>query len=328
MSFRKYDERTSSELAFNLSGKNFYRSTGNAIRLTYDTDEDDSLGVLSWFYRSPLRTKDGRSLLDLELGYGIGTQGSGIIASASTTLIPGLGLRLTYRQVGLTSDDSALSLGLFTSMLLQPNREISSNEQRIQKLRAQGGIFINPFLDKNNNGKQDKGEDSYTDDLELLFLVNNQPINRLGSKLDVMDNGAIFELPPDNYRLDLDSAGFPIGWKTENLAYAVKVAAGSYTKVPVPLIPSYVLAGQVTNGEGKPLGGLKVEAVSVDNPEKRFLSITNHGGIYYLEGLERTKYNLFIDGKPAQTNTFEINDDSDTFLELNLQKSDEVIVNR
>jgi hypothetical protein len=321
ISTRKYKQQTSSELIYNLSGNRFFTSTGHAIRFNYDTNNKDYLGILNWIYRTPFTDKNGRSLLDLELGYGSGSNGSGMIASASTGILPGLGLRLTYRDVSLSDNNSSLSLNFFTSLLLQPSINFSNDETKLEKLRAQGGIFLQPFLDRNNNGLLDHGEKIYTEDIEALFLINNQPLNELGVfRPNIIKNGALFELPPGNYRLDIDPAGYPLGWKAVQPAYAVKVAAGTYTKVLVPLTPSYVVTGRVLNQEQKPLNGVQVEAISRSNPEKRFVSVTNNAGIYYLEDLKIGAYNLFIDGKPAQPNSWEIKTDSETFFELNLQQ--------
>ncbi len=319
ISARKYNQQLSSELIYNLSSKHSFSSTGNAIRLTYESDDKNYLGSLNWIYPSPFKDKNGRSLLNLEFGYGIGSHGNGIITSASTTILPGLGLRLTYREVGLSDNNSSLSLNFFSSLLLQPSMNFSSDETKLEKLRTQGGIFLQPFLDKNNNGRRDHGEDFYTEDIESLFLINNLPLNKLGvSRPNIVKNGALFELPPDNYRLDIDPAGFPPGWKAVQSAYAVRVAPGTYTTVSIPLIPSYVVTGRVLNPEGKPLTGVKVEFVSRSHPEKIVTSVTNSAGIYYLEDLNIDIYNVFINGNPSQPNTWEINADSKTFLELNL----------
>ena len=321
ISTRKYNQQTSSELIYNLSGDRFFTSTGHAIRSNYDTNDKDYLGSLNWIYRTPFTDKNGRSLLDLELGYGSGSYGSGMIASASTTVLPGLGLRFTYRNVSLSDNNSSLSLNLFTSILLQPSINFSSDETKLEKLRAQGGIFLQPFLDKNNNRVFDNGEKIYTEDIESVFLINNQPLNKLGvSRPSIIKNGALFELPPGNYRLDIDPAGYPLGWKALQSAYAVKVSAGTYTKVLVPLTPSYVVTGRVRNQEQKPINGVQVEAVSRSNPEKRFVSVTNNAGIYYLEDLKIGMYDLFINGKLAQPNSWEIKTDSETLIELNLQQ--------
>jgi hypothetical protein len=317
---RKYRQQTYSELFYSLSGDRFFDSTGYGVRLVYQTDDENYLASANWIYRTPLPGTSGRNLLDLELGYGKGSQGSGLIASASTNVIPGIGLRLTYSQVSLTDNNSSLSLGLFTSLLTQPNLNLNSDEGKLEKLRTQGGIILQPFLDRNNNGLRDEGEDFYTQDIELLFLINNQPLNRLGiARAEVVDDGASFELPPDTYRLDIDPAGFPLGWKAVEPAYAVRVAPGAYTTVSIPLIPSYVVTGRVTDQEGNSMIGASVQFVSRSNPKTTITSVTNSAGIYYLEDLKPDVYDLVINGKPAQQNTLEINANSETFLELNLQ---------
>ena len=47
-----------------------------------------------------------------DLGYGLGSQGKGMIASASAALQPNLSLKLTYQQVSTVSDDTDIKLQL------------------------------------------------------------------------------------------------------------------------------------------------------------------------------------------------------------------------
>jgi len=317
---RKLRQQTSSELFYSLSGDRFFDSTGNGIRLAYETDANNYLASANWVYRTPWLNINGRNLLDLEIGYGKGSQGSGLITSASANLLPGIGLRLTYSQVSLSNNNSSLSLSLFANLLSQPNLNFNNDESKLEKLRTQGGIILQPFFDKNSNGRRDDGEDFYTKDIELLFLINNKPLNSLGiSRAEIVGDGASFELPPDTYRLDIDPAGFPLGWKAVESAYAVKVTPGTYTTVLVPLTPSYVVTGRVISKEGKPMIGVSVQFVSRSNPKKTVTSVTSNAGIYYLEDLKTDVYDVIINGKPAQPNTLEINANSETFLELNLQ---------
>jgi hypothetical protein len=131
--------------------------------------------------------------------------------------------------------------------------------------------------------------------------------------------GVLFDLPPNTYRLDIDPAGCPLGWKVLQTGYAVTVASGTYTTVPIPLVPSYVVTGTAIAKDGKPMIGANVEFVSRSNPKQRFTSITNNVGIYYLENLTVDIYQVFINGNSAQPNILEINSDSKNFLELNIQ---------
>ncbi len=57
---------------------------------------------------------------------------------------------------------------------------------------------------------------------------------------------------PSRYRLDLDPSRFPPDWQSIGESYAVDVVAGSYTPVPVVLIPSYPLAGTIVDAHNKP----------------------------------------------------------------------------
>ena len=319
-SINKYGQQISSELIYNLANKRSFTSSDTAISINYETSDNKYLGSLNLVYRTPWTDRDGKSLLDLSIGYGVSSQGNGLIASASTAILPGVGLRLAYSQVGLNNNNSSISLSLFTSILLQSGVDLSSDESKLDKLRTQGGIFLQPFFDKNNNGIRDGEEGLYTEEIEALFLINHQTFNRFGiSRPKIVSEGALFELPPNTYRLDLDPAGCPLGWKSLQSVYAVTVAPGAYTTVLIPLVPSYVVTGRVINKEGKPMIGVSVEFVSQSNPQKRVTSITNNAGIYYLEDLNIGIYSLFTNGNPVQPKTFEINSDSKTFLELNLQ---------
>lgn len=319
-SIRKYNQQISSELIYNLSNRRSFNSSDTAISINYETNDNNYLGSLNLVYRTPWTDRDGKSLLDLSIGYGIGSQGNGITASASTAILPGIGLRLAYTQVGLNNNNSSISLSLFTSVLLQSGVDLSSDESKIDKLRTQGGIFLQPFFDKNNNGIRDDGEDLYTEEIESLFLINNQTLSRFGiSRPKIVGEGILFELPPNTYRLDIDPAGFPLGWKSLQTGYAVTVSAGTYITLSIPLIPSYVVTGRAIDKDGKPMIGVNVEFVSRSNPKKRFTSITNNAGIYYLEDLKVDIYKLFINGNSAQPSTLEINSGSKSLLELNIQ---------
>jgi len=99
-------------------------------------------------------------------------------------------------------------------------------------------------------------------------------------------------------------------------SYAVKVVSGSYTSVLVPMIPSYTVTGIVTNTENKPVPGARVEAIPI-NTGKTIISITNDAGVFYLEQLAQGRYNLFVNGKPANLKTLTIDGKSKSFSEIN-----------
>ena len=318
---------------FNLSARS--SSTGMGLQLNYDGDifklpgnesltlgyettnsnsKDNDLLTLKWKYQSPYRQSDRRSVWDFDLGYGISSQGSGFLASVSTFLIPGLSLRLRYDGVSLTSDSASYRIELGSVANFSP--KISPGDTRFESLRSEGGIFIQPFLDKNNNGIRDHNEEIYTQDTELLLMLNNKKFNP--SFANITKQGAFLKLTPGIYRLDLDPAGYPLDYKPTQVSSAIEVVAGSYTKLSIPFVASYTLAGTVTDSTGNPIAGAKVEAIN-PNTKSSVISITNSAGIFYLEQLPLATYQLKVNDKPAEPNIITITSDDQTLKELNLK---------
>lgn len=311
LTHRSNEIRSNSLITYNFSGTNY---KGHSLNLGYETGNNNNLASLSWRYRSTEKTLDGRNLWDFDIGYGIGSRGSGIIASVSTTAIPGLNLRLRYQGTSTTDDSDSFRIELTPSFNLQPR--LTPGDSRYERLRSEGGLFIQPFLDKNGNGRLDKNEKIYTEDADLLLIVNNKPIKRF--QTNVTDNGLFIKLSPDNYRLDLDPAGYPLDWKPTESAYAVEVVAGGYTPVLIPFSPSYTVAGALTDAEGKLVGGARVEAIPKEKGKKVF-SVTNDAGVFFLENLQQGTYDLFINGEPAQPQNITIDGNSEAMQELNLK---------
>ncbi len=303
------------ELSYNLSGTPM-GSSANQVFLSYETREADNLATLGWRYQSPQRTRDGRNIWSVDLGYGIGDRGNGLIASASTALLPGVDVRLRYQEVSATSDESTFRIELVPRFNLQGG--ITPADPRFERLRTRGGMLIQPFFDRDNNGKRHTHEKFYLEDSNLLLVINNKSLESW--RPDIQRNGIFIDLEPGIYRLDLDPAGFPPDWSPVENAYAVEVVAGSYTPVLLPLTVSYTVTGVVTDAAGKVAVGARVEAVPADSSQ-RILSITNGAGVFYLEKLQQGSYTLLVNGQPAQPNTLEINQSSQPFQELNLQQA-------
>jgi hypothetical protein len=315
------------EFIYNFSRQSFSNSLGHSLKVGYDTtnfnQRDEDLITVGWRYRTGNTEADGFAPWVFELGYGVGSQGDGFIASAATTVIPGLYLTTRYQDVSLTSKESSFSIGLSSNAFLQP--QLSIGNSRFERLRGEGGLLLKPYFDDNNNGQRDSGEEIYTEETDLLFLINNDTFNQFSRyKPDVRAEGIFFRLAPDTYRLDVDPAGAPIGWKTNDSSFAVEVIAGSYTPVEIPLIRSYTVAGRVADSFGIPLSGIRVEAIPRNGNGNRVLSVTNGAGIYYLEGLEQGEYNLLVDSKLARPGLLELNKNSDSLIELNLGLNDTI----
>ena len=308
---------TNTELTYEL-GQNGFDSKKSDLTLGLDTNDDgDRLLSLDWQYTPGTRTKDNRVPWRFGLGYGLSSAGQGIRASASTGIVPGLDLQARYDNISLSSNESRFSLNLSPSLFLQP--KLRPGSRNLENLRTQGGLFIQPFLDRNGNGKKDKQEKFYNEDLDFLLLLNEQPLNRFTvSKPDIRQDGLLANLFPGKYRLDLDPAGYPVGWKATETAFAIDIAAGSYTTVTVPLIPSYILAGTATQNNDEVISGARIEAVSLETGLKYF-TVTNGVGSFYLENIPQGNYELFVNGNSVRSGDITLNEKSETFQEINLQ---------
>ena len=305
---------TFSELTYTLS-KSGFSDSGHSLLLDYETRSENGRGnllSLGWRYRSKQRAIDGNYRWDALLGYSIGSRGSGIIASVGTTILPGLMLRGRYQGVSLTTNEATFSIDLVSSLNLQGG--ISPGDRRSDHFRTGGGLMIQPFFDRNHNGKRDPGEEIYIDNADSLLVVNNRSIKSL--QPDIQGNGIKVRLPPGTYRLDLDPAGFPPDWQATTDALAINVVAGSYTRVMIPLVRSYTRSGVITDAQGNAVSGVSVEAV--DNSGKRRFSVTNGAGVYYLEGLQQGDYTLQVNGKSV--GNLKLEESSQPFQELNLKQ--------
>ncbi|HLO87400.1 MAG TPA: carboxypeptidase-like regulatory domain-containing protein [Nostocaceae cyanobacterium] len=306
---------TFSELIYRLS-KNSIFDSGHAVLLNYETtnqNRSDNLFNIGWRYRSPARSIDGNFVWEIQLSYGVGSQGNGLIASVGTTILPGLQLRGRYQGVSLTSEQSSFSIDLVSSLGLQQG--ITAGDRRSEYFRTQGGLLIQPFLDSNSNGKHDAGEEIYTTNPESLIIVNNLPLKSF--QPDIRSDRILLRLFPGMYRLDIDPSGFPPDWQSTQEGLAVDIIAGSYTLVAIPFVRAYTITGVITDAKGNSIAGARVEAIDKDQGIRRF-SVTNGAGVYYLEGLIQGNYNIEINSKPVSN--LKLDSSSEPFQELNLQQ--------
>ncbi len=307
---------STSELSYNLSGGGAF-DAGHSILVDYETRSQQSSGNLlttGWRYRSPQRAIDGNYIWEAQLGWATGSEGSGAIASVQTAILPGVLLRARYQGVSVTSNDNSFRLELVSSLNTQ--KGIRPGDRRADFLRPQGGLLVEPFFDQNANGVRDEDEDYYTDEAELLLVLNNQSIRNF--RPEITNNRDLLRTSPGVYRLDLDPAGFPLDWQADMSAVAVEVVPGSYTPVPVPLVPSYTFVGVVTDANGNAVGGARVEAILADG-SRRF-SVTNDAGVYALERLEQGTYQLEVNGQLADPGAGTLSEATEDFSqELNLQ---------
>ena len=287
-----------------------------------DNNSSDRLATVGWRYKPRSQVGDRFADWIFDIGYGIGTEGSGLQASITTAKIPGLYVTAKYQNISMSNNSSRFSLQISSSAFLSSS--VSFGKSRFERLRTEGGLVLIPFLDKNGNDRKDRGEKIYTKGLEdetaeFLFLINDQDIRRFSSySPDLRKNGIFVRLPPDTYRFELDPIGIPLGLKSNQLVSAVEVKAGSYTPIYIPLTTAYALLGVVLDDAGNPVGGLRVEAIPRSGEGAKILSITNGAGIYYLESLGPGEYDLLINGVPAQPQSIRFDETSEVFTEIDL----------
>ena len=216
---------SNAELSVNVAGEG---SWGHFLRFNYKTrnnnEFEDDLAILGWRYRSQEQLANQR-LWEFEVSYGMGSQGDGLITSVATGIVPGLGLQVGYEDISVASHEPSFTLKLV------PNFNSSqANDSRIERLRQQGSLLIQPFFDSDRNGKRDVGERLYTDKPNVL-LLNHKPLKNY--QPDIQD-GMLLKLFPATYRLEIDEAQLPDDWTTNESAWEVEVVAGGNTSVVIP----------------------------------------------------------------------------------------------
>lgn len=240
LSSRGNDVSSSTELTYGISQDNS-PSNRHALVLSYETrdqDRSDRLAAFSWRYRSPQRTIDNQVTWEARVGYGIGSRGTGIVASVQTALIPGILIRARYQGASLTSDEPTFNVELISNLDLQ--RGLTGGDRRLDRFRTQGGVLVQMFLDQNRNGRFDPGEEALTDKVSLLTL-NEQPMESF--RPEQRGDRMVIRLPPGIHRVAIQPDSLPAGWQIQIPGYQIEVVAGSYTPILVPLVPQLETEG-------------------------------------------------------------------------------------
>lgn len=311
---------TSTSLTYRVPSSNTdvrqYR-VGHELSLSYDTLERDrdsdlpnnsgALALMEWRYRAPQPQTNRPSPWTTSLGYGIGSEGSGLIASATADLGRGLELQARYQGVSAFDNEDSFRVSLVSRLGNRGGLGWGHNSQ--DRLRSQGGLLVQPFFDDNANGQLDADESLYLENPELLFTLDNKPMSAYQG--DRQSDGLLLTANPGTYRMDIDAVGLPLDRTTAITSYAVDISPGQFTALPVPLVRSYAVSGVVFDANGVPVSGARVEAVSDDG--HRRVSITNGAGVYYLERLKPKAYNLSVGGAAVEDSRLLLEDETESF---------------
>jgi Carboxypeptidase regulatory-like domain len=305
------------QLIYAPNSVNNFSNGGHEFIVGYQASRqitNSSLTSFLWRYRSPERISDGRNLWQTEIGYGFNGSGSGLFATSDLNIIPGLQLRASYRGVSDTSNQGNYAIELTTTIFTGNGfGGIRGTNDRVEDFRNLGKVVFQPFLDKNQNGRQDPGEESYWD--PLLIRLNEKPIDRF--RPQVNNNQGDLNLPTGSYRIDIDPAGYPINYRSRLDALRADVVSGGVTTIAIPLISSYSVVGFVKDPKGDIIPGGRVEALNLRTKAK-IISITNDSGFFTLEGLEQDEYKITVSDLPTTPNNIKITPSSQPQQEINL----------
>ncbi|MDP3007844.1 MAG: carboxypeptidase-like regulatory domain-containing protein [Methylococcales bacterium] len=309
------------DLSYKFPESEFEYANGHSLNISAETNKTtasvNKFGMIVWQYRPPAALNDGRILADVQIGYGMGTQGQGLLASLSTVMIPGVELSANYQDISIASNDRQFSLNIYMNGRVEPTLGLSNRSSSVQELRGIGGLFIQPFLDKNDNGQYDDEDSLYLENSDRLLQIDGYPVTK--HNIEIGLQGLYISQQAGKCRLDLDPAGYPVEGKPSQESYAVEVPSGAYVTVLIPFSVTYTIAGRVLDAQGNPVDGVKVDAVLSEKGNKGS-AISNGAGVFFIDSLHQGKYQLIPDGQAAHSETVEIKSDSKTMLEVTLKK--------
>ena len=273
-----------SEVSYALPATTGTNQTLVANYQTSNSGFSTTLGQLSWKYQS--------TILQTDLGYGWSGYGSGANAGIGLTLLPGLQLLGRYQGISAFSNRENFSLELQSSLEIQGGAKVAN--AKVEDLRNRGGIVIEAFFDRNNNGKKDPGEDSYWQ--PELVTLDRKSLNL--AQTTQFPNRVEITAAPGSYRLDVNLAHLPAHWRSTVNSLRVNVALGTYTSIPIPLTPIYTIAGVVTDALGRRLANTQVIATSIsDNIDRKLIVTTQSDGSYSIADLAPGNYQISISGQ-------------------------------
>ncbi|MCK5872565.1 MAG: hypothetical protein KAG26_07045, partial [Methylococcales bacterium] len=176
VNYQHDDKRDKLKFSYNFSDSSFSKGNeGHSLNVGLETrknkENTDYFGTARWRYRAKKRLNDGRNLFDAEIGYGKSSAGQGMLGKLSTRIIPGVELSMNYQDISMNSNERRFSLNINTNFKIAPHLSTSNRSRAIQDLRGSGGLFIQPFFDKNGNGKYDGNDRLYMENIKHLIQL-------------------------------------------------------------------------------------------------------------------------------------------------------------
>ncbi len=163
---------------------------------------------------------------------------------------------------------------------------------------SKGGFLLYPFLDENQNGIFDKGEQ--------MVYVNTVEIS--GGKPIMSEKDSIIRItdlnPFTSYIVDFSFSELDnIGWRFKNKIYQVLIDPNQFKRVDVPIIPVGEINGMVYLNSNGNLNGLRRISIQIFNlqGEKVAKTLSETDGYYSYLGLKPGNYIVKIDETQLET---------------------------
>ena len=162
---------------------------------------------------------------------------------------------------------------------------------------GKGGILFYPFLDLNQNGKRDKGEQ--------MVLLNNVKVN--GGKADISKKDSIVRVSDLNSFIDYnitfsDDDLDNVSWRFKYKRYQVLVDPNQYKHVDVPILSVGEISGMVyLNQENEIKGQGRITIQVIDEKGNKVAeTLSERDGYYNYLGLNPGRYKIRIDEKQLE----------------------------
>jgi hypothetical protein len=159
---------------------------------------------------------------------------------------------------------------------------------------GKGGILLYPFLDLNNNGKKDEGENRIF--VKDVKVINGRAmISKRDSIIRISDLNSFV-----NYNVQFSDADLEnISWRFKHRSYEILVDPNQYKKVEVPIVVVGEVSGMVylnTEGKLKGLGRITIQIFN-DQGQKVVETLSEADGYFSYLGLKPGKFIVKVDDK-------------------------------
>jgi hypothetical protein len=161
-----------------------------------------------------------------------------------------------------------------------------------------GGIIVEPFLDRNNNGRRDPGEP----------IVKHFGLEQAQGRVTEESDGLLRVMDLEPYKKYIMKTSCDdienIAWTPKFSSFEVTPPANGYALVEIPIVVSGQIEGYVTEDD-KGLGGtrIKIRHHELGDSSEVHLTddlLTYSNGEFYYIGLAPGKYQAYIDPKQME----------------------------